>query len=146
MAALLVERSYLTLPALTIGIVSDSVPWCLLGGGRWSSVLRILSLPVEPMAALLVERAYAPWRTSLLGPLPQKRVVPLPHHMNSESLPGLDLVTSAEPLTGLWSSPLPGPLLTRQAHPWRRFQQASLRDWPFDRGGGFGILSNAPTQ
>jgi len=25
----------------------------------------------------------------------------IPHHMNSESLPGLDLVTSAESLTGL---------------------------------------------
>ena len=35
------------------------------------------SLSVEPMAALTVECAYAPCRSSLLGPLPQKRVARL---------------------------------------------------------------------
>jgi len=77
------------------------------------------SLSVEPMAALLVERATHP-----VGPLFWGRGC----------------------LFGEGPQKRVVPILTRQAHPWRRFQQASLRDWPFDRGGGFGILSNAPTQ
>ena len=59
MAALTVERSYLTLPVLTIGIVSDP----------YKGVRAMAALTVEPMAALLVERATHP-----AGP----------HHRNSE--------------------------------------------------------------